>query len=265
MKKRSKFVPVIAILLAVCTFAGCGRIIRPSKKEIIGTNLSFFSNAVKLDIRMDLVIWEELIMRYETTVIAHGDKADWDGLATVYYTESQLYQKCQTMCDQVGSVKKWRGNWAASDNTSPVPTIKGWLERAGLAGSYDVETVVPAQEYERLPELTEETYCITISESQVPFKSLCDLHPDNIFGGEGVFTGYEDVSVTFLVGVDDLIVDAIVIGTEGKNGRWFQMYIVPSHTDLEPKADIRSIDRIVAGLISEEWNFKIEDEKEDTP
>ena len=259
MEKCKKIVPVIAVLLAVCILSGCSRIIRPSKKEIIGTNISYLSDAVELDIRLELIIWEQLIMRYESTVIAHGDEADWDGLATVYYTEAQLYQKCQTMCDHIGSVKQWRGQWAASDNASPVPTIKKWLEQAAFSGEYSSMPVVPAKEHEKLPELTDEAYRITIAEQQTPFKSLCDVHPDALFGGEGVVAGYEGVTGTFYFGTADLILDAIVIGTEGKNGRWFQMYIVPSRTEREPKADIRSIDRIVAGLLSEEWNFTKED------
>ena len=267
MHAKKTLAPTISILLAICIlFSGCNShdIIQPSRKEIVGANLLLWDSSMELDIRLDMMLPDDVAVSYNSSVIANGTMAQWDGIAKVYFADRYFAQECQTKCDATGSAKLWRNRWVVSDNTSPAITVTTWLERAKSAGVYHKRPVVPSDYDDALSGLTEECYRITLREEQLDWKSLCDFHLDTLFGGEGKLDAFTDIDVTLFFGSEDLLLDAIMLSAESSSAGWFELTIRPLPSETELDIDMEDTE-LATGTLTEEWDLlgsTVQDETE---
>lgn len=253
-KKRSALTIAILLIFSIL-FSGCSRydIIRPSREEIVEADLSLWNGPVELDIAIDMVLPDDVVMYYTSTVIANENSARWSGQATVYYASTYFRQKCVSMCDETGSAKEWRGKWAVSDNTSPVPTLRRWLQKAQADGTLRTAPVIPADLSGTLKGLTSNCYRITLSKESMNWKSLCDVHMDYLFGGNERLLAFQDVQVDLLFDTHDLSLEAILISSEDGRGGRFEMSVLAAATTA-PSVDLSGMS-LSAAILSEEWEI----------
>lgn len=256
MMKR-KIAPTISLLLAACIIlSGCSitNVLLPNVKDIVGANLYLSTEPINLTIDLRLMSTSGIVMYYNSSVIAAHDTAIWDGVAKVYFGEMYFKQDCNTVCDGANSRKQWREKWAASDVRSPIPVIDKWLGRAQQRGEYTAQTVVPAERSDQLAAFTEPTYCFTWTETEIDWKSLCDAHPDTLFGGEELLSRFNKVELTMFIGTEDLLIDAILLEAEGEEQGWLSYTLIPSPAQAPPDVAYNGeIEQNV--LLREEWEI----------
>ena len=253
-KERSALVVAILLVFSVL-FSGCSRydIIRPSRKEIIEAGLSLWDGPVELNIAIDMVLPDDVVMYYTSTVVATEDTAQWSGQATVYHIATYFRQKCVTMCDETGSAKEWHGKWAVSDNTSPVPALRGWLQKAKTEGAFRTVPVVPAELSGTLKGLKNDCYRITLNEEIWDYRALCDVHLDSLFGGNERLQAFQAVKVDLLFDTHNLSLTAILLSAEDRGGGRLEIS-VRATASTSPNVDLSSMS-LSNAILSEEWEI----------
>lgn len=229
-------------------------ILQPSRADIIEANQFMFDVPLALKLELRLLSPSGTVMYYNSSVTAHGKDAVWVGNAKVCFENLYFLQECHSVCDGTGSRKQWRDSWAVSDNSSPVPVITEWLERAKQVGVYHTRPVSPAEYSDQLAGYTESAYRISWTETELDWKALCDAHPDSLFGGDELLSDFAQAEVTLFFGTEDLLLDAILLTAEREDGRWLHYSIVPTAAEI-------TLDTHWAGevkeniLLQEEWSI----------
>lgn len=251
--------PTISILLVLCILlVGCGMrdIIQPSREEIVGANLSLWDGSMELDIRLDMMLSDNIAVSYRSDALTNGSMARWDGSATVFFAQKYFRQQCVTQCDEAISAKQWRGEWVRSDATAPTWTVRKWLETAKTRGVYHKLPVVPAELDDSLDSASEKCYRITFHEDTLNWKSICDFHLDALFGGEKQLTSFADIEVTLFIGTEDLLLDAIMVSANSSEKGWFELTILPTPSQTQCTIDLSDIE-LSEGILSEEWEIVV--------
>lgn len=254
---KTRIAPTISLLLAACILlSGCNmtNVLQPDVKDIVGANLYLTTEPISLAIDLRLMSPSSTVMYYNSTVTAFYDTAIWDGVAKVYFGKMYFQQDCNTVCDGVNSRKQWRGKWAESDGRSPAPVIDKWLDRAQQRGKYTAKTVIPSERSSQLAAFTEPTYCFTWTETAIDWKSLCDAHPDTLFGGEELLSRFNEVELTMFIGTEDLLIDAILLEAEGEEQGWLSYSLIPAPAKTPPDVAYNGeIEQNI--LLREEWEI----------
>lgn len=246
----------MSFLLSICiVLAGCSsnELLQPSRAEIAGANLFLTSEPTFLTLDLKLTVPSGTVMYYNSNVTAYGEDAVWDGVAKVYYRGMYFRQECKTVCSNAGSRKLWRESWAESDVGSPAEVLTEWLGKVDQGSAYLTRPVIPAEQSEHLASFTAPAYRFTWAEGEPAWKSLCDAHPDKLFGGDALLSDFSQVKITMFFGTDDLVLDVIMLTAEA-DGRWLSYTIVPGKTKEAPDT---SFDGTIKHgvLLREEWEL----------
>lgn len=252
-----KIAPVISLLLSVCILVcGCSNtaVFQPSREDIIGANLYLLSEPVELTLDLKLMTEAETVLYYNSVVTACNEDAVWEGVGKIRYGNMYFKQDCQTACSSSGSRKLWRGSWAASDTVSPVTELSKWLEKASGTAVYYTRPVAPADYSDYLSSFTDPAYRIEWTETEINWYALCDVHPDTMFGGNALITDFNQVNVTMFFGTEDLLLDVVLITTEGEDGKWMNFSLTPQRAATAPDTQWEGdIEQDI--LLNEEWTF----------
>lgn len=207
---------------------------------------------MELDIRLDMVTPSNVVTYYHSTVLAQGDRANWEGKATTYFRGHYFTQDCKTVSEGSSSAKGWRDKWVRSDTGSPIPYIKKWLGEAKSKGRYLTQPVSPASDSDTLEHLEGKTYRIVLYREQVDIHDFCDIHMDSTFGGDASFQGFNDFTVTLYFRTDDLNLSGILLSAHSAQSGYIHISITLRAT---AEGKIKGLDGLtmVEGVLSEEW------------
>ena len=261
MKAKIIVLMIFALLTECMLCCGCSTVIQPSRADLVRTNQFWSERPTYLHLDLKVRASSSVILYYNSVVNTQADRAIWDGTAKVYSGDTYFVQECQTVCDDTGSRKTWRDQWAESDNRSPAKELAKWLGKAEQAGRYHTTPIKPADYSDYLECCTDLAYRITWTETEMDWKALCDAHPDTLFGGDRLLTDFSQVEITLFFGTEDLLLDAILLEAEGEEN-WLSFTIIPSLAETGPNTETTDIIQSDI-LLSEEWSILSCEEAED--
>lgn len=248
---------MMCFLMAFCLlFTGCSvsGFLQPDKKDIVGANLFWTEAPIELALDLKLMSNTETVLYYQSSVIAYQDDAVWDGKAKVYFGGMYFEQQCHTVCSSTSSRKQWRDTCAVSDNSSPAILMQEWLEEAELRGTLLTRVVTPAEYSDYLADFTDPAYRITWTEDAPNWKAMCDAHPDTLFGGAELLEGFSSIKVTMFFGIEDLVLDVVLLTVDGGEEGWLNFSIAPSTSNISPNIDYNG-ELEYNVLLGEEWEM----------
>lgn len=219
-----------------------------------------FMETEPLQININLVLkTEDIDLAYESEVLTKGDTAQWKGEAAVDYFSAVFFQDCHTLCKNGRSYKEWREKWVESDTKSPVGLIQSWIKAIGAGkGYYSKQPVIPGNEMEPFSSIQKETYCIKLNNQDPDWNSVCDVHPDSLFGGNSLIDAYNSWEVWLYFGAEDCELKAALI-LAGNDATWTNVFMVFERTQTKPQVDLTTMD-IIEGQLSEEWSMETDEE-----
>lgn len=251
-----KIAPAVILVLAICSLMvlpGCNSVIQPGQEKLAGASYFLRESPVDMTIRM-VVSNKWAKMSYESKINAQGSAASWDGLARTEWQGYILEQICKTRCDGKRSYKGWRSRWVATDNVSPTAQVEQWLQEVEAGkGTYPKRPTTPAQCSDLLSDVTCEVYQVTLTEQPIQWKSLCDAHPDSLFGGQQLLTQFEKATVTLFFGTEDLTLKAAMVSSATEAGA-LELVMILTPATTGPVLDLDSLE-VGKGYPHEEWNF----------
>lgn len=245
---------VLAGLLVLILFLqGCRSIIQPSRSDIVEANREFLSEQVSMNISLNLINGN-IALYYGSDVAVSGDAASWDGKATVYFLGNYFQQQCVSVSDAAGSYKQWRNKWLAADVSSPAVQIETWLQDIENGdGAYLRQAVVPSEYIDALESVTSMSYCIHLEKASIDWRSLVDVYPDSLFGGEELLSVCSECDVYLFLDPQSLLIHTIYL-TKTSEDSWTETVITLSQTDKRPEEVPLGYEND-EGFLAEEWDF----------
>jgi len=252
IRKQKSFTPVILAFVAICIlFAGCRTLLQPGAKDVAGVNHSIADYPVILDISIT-VIDGNVQMQYDTSVLALGNTAQWDGSAVVSYMGAQFKQDCVSVCDAAGSYKQWRGKWASSDNVSPMLALESWMQKVAAGkGYFQKKPLRPAEKHEAFRNLTKEAFCVTLFDVPMDWSQLCDADPDLLFGGEQLLGEFKTGEIELFFDTENLQLLGVCFRCEEPHRSLVGAITISPSQEQPILPAVAAVD----GILNEEWEL----------
>lgn len=245
MERYSRFALVVLALVLVLMLTACNQLVQPTNADIARANCLLLEEPCAVHISLD-IIKAPIIAYYESDVLCHADRAYWDGIMKVLYSNTYFQQACVSQKDAERSAKEWRGCWAAADTDTPLTAMQRWLSKveAGACLYDQVPKTVTINGCE------EEVYTLMLQETGLDMNWLCDADMDSLFGGDAVFADVKEFTVELLVGTKDLLIRQVNIAATGEN--WCEATLTFQPADAFPQLRWES-ELVTEAYLNEEW------------